>query len=650
MRVPSISIYKQATYQLGRLTSDLAEANEKGTVRVSSASDDPAGMARILDIDSNLSCLKQIQANVYQGQTVLTGAETTLETMADLMLELNLLCSQLANASATTQARVNAAENMVLYLDQLLDLANTEAYGGYIFAGDDNQAAPFSYDDEDYPLSVTYQGSKDCISLKTGEDTVLSLGCCGCDLFYEDEILVDESNNLIVFQEDPGTGTENILTIEARVPNGTYTREGLAKAVEDAMNEASREDGYGVGYEIGYDETDNNFSIGTDGSYDRVMEIILVAQHTDTVRISGLSVDEGDFPDLEIEITSPSNLTEYTPDPEGSEPLTLTYNSDGTWTVENDPGYGLGSTIEGSGETLEIDVDDDGVADIVLDLNDTPEEGATISFDIVKGYENNSILPDLGFDGDTVSIKPVQSDKAVADTFTVVAGENDAIDFTETLLGENESSTQLTAYIEPGTYSDPANYAEAVEDSLEAASAERGSRVNYEVIYDEENQTFTIQEDTDTGRQLTSFDLLFSSGTNSDTSAAADLGFDARDVDSGPVEGEEATWSIFDTIFDLKTALTESDVDAIQRAMIRLENHYTSLTSSISSIGIAYTNLTAADTSASDNELILTTQRSDVKDADTVEAIMNLKNLETVYEAALSSCSTIMGLSLVDYL
>ncbi len=652
MRVATISVYKQATYQLNRLTSDLAKANEVVSTnsRINTSSDDPSGTAQVLGIDSSISCMDQCQINVQQGLTVLTTAETALDSMADQLLELNLLCTQLANASSSSQERTDAADSMQIYLDQLVDLANTEAYGGYVFAGDENQVVPFCYDDEDYPTSVIYNGSNDSTSIKTGEDRELSIDCCGCDLFYEDEILVDGSNYQIVFQEDPGTGTENILTIDAIVPSGSYTREELADIVEDTLTQASLEDGYGITYQVSYDETSNTFSLGTDGTYEGVMETTLQTVHTNTVRISNLMADGQDFPDMEIEIITPANLTEYTPEPEGSAPLTLTYTEDGTWTIENDPGYGLPAQIEGEADSVELDLDDDGIADIVLDLNATPEAGTSVCFDIVQGFENNSILPDLGFDSETVQISPCQSSFEVGTTFAVVAGENDAVDFIETLAGKDQTSEQLTAIIEPGTYTDPESYARAVEEAMEAASAQSGNRVNYQVTYDEDSQTFSIREDTDTGRQLESFDLLFSRGTNSETSAANDLGFYAQDIYSGPVQGLTADWSIFDTIFDLEEALAANDVDSIQRAMIRLENHYENITSAMASVGRAYSSLIATESRAAETETSLTTQRSEVADADTVESVMNLNSTQTTYEAALSSCSKIMDLSLVNYL
>ena len=624
------------------------EANEtvSTNLKISSASDDPSGMKQVLTINSDLAALDQYQVNVDQAQNVLTTGETALDAMADQLSEMKLLASSLANASASYQERSDAADSMLVYLDGLMDLANTDAYGGYVFGGDDNQTTPFTYDDDDNPTSVTYNGSSEAVNISISENTTVSLDCCGSDMFYEDQIIVDTTNNQIVFTEDAGKGEDNILTIETTITSGTYSKEELAGVVAQTLSKASEEYGYGVVYEVGYDEDINTFSIGTDGSDTTTVTFENI--ETETVRVVNFESTSQDFDDVEIQIINDSVLTEYTPD-DGSEPLTLTYTADGTWKISNDPGYGLNAEIGANDDTIEIDVDDDGESDIVIDLNETPEEGTTISFDITEGYENKSILTDLGFDAQTVTFSPVSSNTPVAGAVTVVPGENDTIDFTET-TEDGETGLQLTATIDAGTYTDSESYAEAVEKALETASAENGNRVNYSVEYDADNKKITISEDIDTGRRLESFELLFSSGTNIDSSAASNLGFGDQDVSSGPVEGEEATWSIWDTVFDFKEALENDDVDGIQRAMTRLENHYESLTSSMSTVGTIYNSTTTTEATITASDLTLTIQRSTVQDADTVEAIMVLKSSQTVYEAALSSTSSVMGLSLVDYI
>lgn len=664
MRVATISIYKQATYQLGRLTSDLNEANEvlSTNLKISSASDDPSGMNQVLTINSELAALEQYQVNVDQTQNVLTTAETALDTMADQLSEMKLLCSALSNASASYQERSNAAASMSLYLDGLLHLANTNAYGGYVFGGDNNRTPPFTCDDDGNPTRVTYNGSSNAVSIRTSKNTTVSLDCCGSDLFYEDEIIVDKTNNQIVFTESRGTGENNKVTIQATIPAGTYSKEKLAAIVEDTLNEASKEhskeQGYGIVYEVKYDGDTNTFSIGTDGSNETPMSVSFEVIQTETVRIENLKTDGQNFEDVEINIVNKTALTEYTPEPKGTKPLTFTYTEDGTWKVSSDPGYGLPSEIDASGNSIKIDVDNDGATDIVVDLNGSPKVGDTVSFDILEGYENASILPDLGFESETVIFETVTSDFPVSEKFSLPPGlsvlkdQNDRIDFTETLLDGGGTSVQLTAVIEAGTYSNPDSYAEAVEEALESASAKNGNRVNYSVVYDEATDSFTLSENTKTGRQLESFDLLFSSGTNAKlSSAASSLGFNAdKDVSSAPQKGKEATWSIWDTIFDLKKALENDDVDGIQRAMSRLDNHYESLTSSISTVGRIYGSTTTTEATISNSDLTLTTRRSTVRDADIVEAIMNLKSAQTVYQAALSSTSSVMGLSLVDYM
>lgn len=649
MRVATISIYKQATYQLGRLTSDLNEANEavSTNLKISSASDDPTGMNQVLSINSELAALDQYQVNVDQAQNVLTTAETALDAMADQLAEMKLLASSMANASASEQQRSNAAESMLVYLDGLMDFANTNAYGGYVFAGDDNQTTPFTYDDDDNPTSVTYNGSTDSVNIGISENTTISLNCCGSDMFYEDEIIVDTTNNSIVFSEDAGMGEDNILTIEATIVSGTYSKAELADVVARTLNRASQEYGYGVAYEVEYDEAANTFSMGTDGSNTAITATFENVK-TVTSDIANFESTGQDFDNLEIQIINDDALTHYTPD-DGSEPITLTYTANDTWRVSNDPGYGLNTEIGANGDTIEIDVDDDGESDLVIDLNKTPEEGTSISFDITQGYENTSILTDLGFEAQTIVIAPVTGDTSVAGAVTVVAGENDAIDFTET-TADGEAGAQLTATIEAGTYADSQSYAKAVEEALEKASAENGNRVNYSVKYDDDSKKMTISEDIDTGRRLESFELLFSSGTHADTSAASNLGFGDKDVSSAPVEGQTVPWSIWNTVFDFKEALENEDVNGMERAMTRLENHYNSLTSNISALGSIYNSTTTTEVTISDSDLTLISQRSTVRDADTVEAIMKLKSSQTVYEAALSSTSSVMGVSLVDYL
>lgn len=650
MRVPNISKYNQVAYQLNAISSELVAANQEEATgkRINEASDDPSGICMVMDINSSLCCMDQTLDNLLQGQTVLLQAETTLNASADAILDTQLLCSQMAGASANPQDRADAAENLDATIDMMLGFANTQVNGVYIFGGTANDCPPFAYDDPDNPTAVVYQGNGDPMCVKTGASTTMELDCLGCDVFYEDEIVVDGTNNEIVFREDPGTGDADIRIIDTQIPYGTYTREELAAAVEDAMTEASAESGWGLEYEISHDTATDTFSVAQDNAYSNPMDVTLMVEPVETVRLSSFETNGFEASPGDITVNDPDALTLMTQSPEGSEPLTLTFSGEDGWEVENDPGYGIGPDIESTGQILELDMDGDGTPDITMDLGESPDPGDSVCFDIVPGSENNNIGPDMGFDQNTAVAEPARSQTPVSGPVTVTPGDNDTIDFVET--PKEGSPSSLTATIEPGTYDTEAEYARAVEKALEKESAENGSRVNYSVAWDEASQTYVITEDTSTGELLTSFDLLFGTGANAGSDAAADLGFYALDVHSGPVSGAPADWGIFNTLFNLQDALAANDVDGIQRAMTRLDNHYTSITGSIAGVGIQSLSLTGTETALVDGQFSLEAHRSEIEDADSVASIMRLQAAETTYQAALSSTSAILGLSLVDYM
>lgn len=106
---------------------------------------------------------------------------------------------------------------------------------------------------------------------------------------------------------------------------------------------------------------------------------------------------------------------------------------------------------------------------------------------------------------------------------------------------------------------------------------------------------------------------------------------------------------IFQTLSDLKAALQNNSVTGIQTAMTRLNAHFDSLSSQISSTGAKTLRMEMKESIFQDLGLAYTERMSNIEDADMVEAIINLKSKELAYQAALSSASKVMNLSLIDY-
>ena len=253
-----------------------------------------------------------------------------------------------------------------------------------------------------------------------------------------------------------------------------------------------------------------------------------------------------------------------------------------------------------------------------------------------------SVAPDIGFDmGDDVSSPPTSDNKVVSPIN--ILGTNNTILFRELPAG-GELSLQLTVTIPSKNYTDLNELATVIETGMEAASKNlSGNNINYDVSYDSSTEKFTIKE---SGTDLTELQLLWS-GSN----AASALGFEAvDDIYTPPASDGEVEWGIFETLIELKGYLEANDVDGIFRSMTKLDSHLDHFSTTISSTGFKEIQLDIKENLIADLNLNYMDRKSSLEDADIIEAIMELKAKEFVYQAALASAARIMGLSLVDYL
>jgi flagellar hook-associated protein 3 FlgL len=108
--------------------------------------------------------------------------------------------------------------------------------------------------------------------------------------------------------------------------------------------------------------------------------------------------------------------------------------------------------------------------------------------------------------------------------------------------------------------------------------------------------------------------------------------------------------NIFKTLLDLKESLLNNDVSGIQGAMDELDDQMGRVSSLISDSGAKSIRLDVKEGIIKDLNLVYTDRKSQIEDADIAESVMELKARELAYQAALSSSSKIMNLSLVNFL
>jgi flagellar hook-associated protein 3 FlgL len=138
-------------------------------------------------------------------------------------------------------------------------------------------------------------------------------------------------------------------------------------------------------------------------------------------------------------------------------------------------------------------------------------------------------------------------------------------------------------------------------------------------------------------------DTAFSINIGKDT--VIPVGKDGKDVFG-------ASWddtNIFKTFIDFKTSLETDDINGIQAAMSRLDEHLKTVNANVSDIGGKSIRLDVKSEIVADLELTDTERMSELEDADLAEALIALKSKELAYNAALQSTSKMMELSLVKF-
>ena len=539
MRISTMTLYDTSKFQLGNLTSNLAQANTIMSTqkRINNLSDDPVGLTQVLDLKASINCIEQIDKDIEVARTWLVGCETALNNVNDQILEAKLLSLQMVNASVTTTNRADAAEIVQQIIDQVKSLGNTQINGNYIFAGTKTDLIPFTYNDDNEPSEVIYNGDNSSFKIKIDKYSTLKMGSDGQEVFNEEKIKIDTTNNIIVFKEDIGNGENSEITIKAQVPSGTYTHDELAIVVRNTMNFASNQSGNKIKYNVTYDKAQQKFEIQDDGTTPGYFRFDLLWDTGESSRITDVITTGIIKDDVNIDIINGTALIHETPKPSGTAPLGLMWNEQkSTWTVFNDPGFGLPYEINGTSTKIELDITKNGTSDIVINLDTPAEDGNTIAFDIVAGSNDNSIGTDLGFSSTDIFSIPPTSDTKVP--IIAINNINNILDFEEvTSVG----STICAAIIPDGDYSNMDEFASAVEKAMELESV---NNINYSVKYSKTKQKFIIKE---SGSELNELNLLWLSGVNNNKTQNLGkiLGYDITNDDTGAAPH----------ISDLKTVL-----------------------------------------------------------------------------------------------
>ena len=137
LRVTQRTMYSTLTNQMNSNLSAYMESNIQGSTlkKVNKPSDDPAGMARILNYRTSIERITQLETSADTALGWLQLADNTLSNSVSTLLGSSILplAEQAATSTMTAENRKQVAQQLREYLGTLINLANTRYEDKCIF-------------------------------------------------------------------------------------------------------------------------------------------------------------------------------------------------------------------------------------------------------------------------------------------------------------------------------------------------------------------------------------------------------------------------------------------------------------------------------------------------------------------------------------
>lgn len=142
-------------------------------------SDNPGAALDAVNIQRTLDQLTQVSTNLTTNQSYLTQTDSTLSSIANLLNTAQSTASSASSTSVGSSAQQEAAGQIGQIVQQLLDSANTNYDGRYLFAGSEANTQPFVMDGQ----YVEYTGNAASLSSYSDVNQLFQTNVSGAEAF-----------------------------------------------------------------------------------------------------------------------------------------------------------------------------------------------------------------------------------------------------------------------------------------------------------------------------------------------------------------------------------------------------------------------------------------------------------------------------------
>jgi flagellar hook-associated protein 3 len=170
----------QQTLQL-RLAELLHAQQQTSTgKRILVPSDDPVGASLAIDLHGQQAAIDSWRGTASAGGSFINATDTALTSANDLVGQIRALAVQGLSGTMSDGDRLTIANQLEQLKASLVDVANTNFDGKYLFAGTASAAKPFTSDSSGH---VSYVGNNEVQTVLLGQDTKVPINVPGSSVF-----------------------------------------------------------------------------------------------------------------------------------------------------------------------------------------------------------------------------------------------------------------------------------------------------------------------------------------------------------------------------------------------------------------------------------------------------------------------------------
>ncbi|MFH2050384.1 MAG: flagellar hook-associated protein FlgL, partial [bacterium] len=196
MRVTNNMIANNTVFNMQKSISRLLDLQVQLSTgrQINKPSDDPIGVQRDLNYRNELAKNAQYQNNNQQALTWMQNYDSSLSDLKDLYSSANEIAIAMANGTYDDITREGSAEEIASILEQMVQLANNEQEGRFIYSGYRTDQKPLILSSN----GVVYKGDQGQIDYQIEAKSRMTVNLSGSDVFLKPLSVLGEKSDLNV--------------------------------------------------------------------------------------------------------------------------------------------------------------------------------------------------------------------------------------------------------------------------------------------------------------------------------------------------------------------------------------------------------------------------------------------------------------------